>query len=45
METEVFYSPYVYFYCEATSKPSGWDFWWNYNYRTVYWGYSSFPTA
>ena len=26
-------------YCEATSKPSGWDSWWNYDNRPVVWGY------
>ena len=28
-------------YCEATSKPSGWNSWWNYSNRPVVWGYIS----
>ena len=32
-------------YCEAESKPSGWDSSWNYSSRPVVWGYSSSPTA
>ena len=31
-------------YCEATSKPSGWDYWWNcwwdYSLCPVVWGYT-----
>ena len=27
-------------YCEATSKPSGWDYYWNYSNRPVVWGYT-----
>ncbi len=26
-------------YCEAESKPSGWNSWWNYDARPVVWGY------
>ena len=26
-------------YCEAASKPSGWNSGWNYSYRPVVWGY------
>ena len=26
-------------YCEAASKPSGWDSYWNYSKRPVTWGY------
>ena len=26
-------------YCQATSKPSGWDYSWNYSNRPVVWGY------
>ena len=27
-------------YCEATSRPSGWSFGWNYSNRPVVWGYT-----
>ncbi len=27
-------------YCKATSKPSGWDFWWNDSNCPVVWGYT-----
>ena len=27
-------------YCEATSKPSGWNYYWNYSNRPVVWGYT-----
>ncbi len=30
----------VTIYCEATSKPSGWDSDWNYSNRPVVWGYT-----
>ena len=26
-------------YCEASSKPSGWNYYWNSSNRPVYWGY------
>ena len=25
-------------YCEAESKPEGWDYWWNHDFRPVIWG-------
>lgn len=31
--------PNLTIYCEATSKPSGWDYNWNYENRPVVWGY------
>mgnify|MGYP003301999105 CR=1 FL=1 len=27
-------------YCEAISKPDGWDSYWNYSNRPVVWGYT-----
>ena len=32
-------------YCEATSKPSGWDSYWNYSNRPVYWYSETQPTT
>ena len=28
-------------YCEATSKPSGWNYYWNLDNRPVVWGYTA----
>ena len=33
-----YYCSSLTIYCEATSKPSGWDSDWNYSSRPVYWG-------
>lgn len=30
-------------YCEAVSKPSGWDTYWNYDNRPIEWGYANKP--
>ena len=34
------YSTSLTIYCEATSKPSGWDYFWNPDDRPVVWGYT-----
>lgn len=34
------YNYYLNIYCEAQSKPSGWDTYWKYNVGDVHWGYN-----
>ena len=36
----IFSASQVTIYCEASSKPDGWDNWWNYGGYPVVWGYT-----